>query len=119
MGLAWRYKQGEVGKVLEGVLSDEDGAINLSGWTVTVTASKSVGGDEVISSAACAIDADQDANRGKITFTLDGTTANLDANENGYFLEFTGVAPGGAIFRFPNRKAVEQSYGRLIVRKSL
>lgn len=119
MGMYWRIKQGEVGKVLTGVLSDEDGELNLTGWTVTVTASPSVGGTPVIDDAACTVDPDQSANRGKVSLTLNSTTANIAANENGYLIEFTGVTPGGAVIRFPNRKSAEQSYGRLVVRKSL
>lgn len=119
MGMTWRIKQGEVGKVLEGVLSDEDGAVDLTGWTVTVTASPSVGGTPVIDDAACTIDANQTANKGKVTLTLDSTTANIAPSENGYYLEFSGTAPGGAVYKFPNRKAADASYGRLVVRKSL
>lgn len=119
MGMTWRFKQGETGKVLSGTLSDENGPVNLTGWTVTVTASASVGGDPVIDSAACTVDADQDANTGMVTFTLDGTTSAIAPSEAGYFLEFSGTAPGGAVYKFPNRKSAEQSYGRLVVRRSL
>lgn len=119
MGMTWRFKQGEVGKVLAGVLSDEGGPVDLTGWTVTVSASNSVGGTPVINDAACTIDPDQTANTGKVTLTLNSTTANIAASENGYYLEFSGTAPGGAIYKFPNRKSAEASYARLVVRKSL
>lgn len=119
MGMYWRFKQGEVGKILEGVLSDEDGPVNLAGWTVTVTASSTVGGDPVIEDASVTPDPDQSANPGKFTFTLDSTTANIAPNESGYFLEFSGTGPGGAVTKFPNRKSLDQSYARLVVRKSL
>lgn len=119
MGMTWRIKRGEVGKVLTAVLSDDNGEIDLTGWTITVTASQSVGGAPIIDEAACDIDADQSANKGKVTLTLDSTTANIAANENGYFLEFSGTSPAGAVYKFPNRQSVEQSYGRLVVRKSL
>lgn len=119
MGMTWRFKQGEVGKVLTGVLSDEDGPVNLTGWTVTATASSSVGGTPVIDDAACTVDPDQTANTGKVTLTLNSTTANIAASENGYYLEFSGTAPGGAVIKFPNRKSADASYGRLVVRKSL
>lgn len=119
MAMAWRIKQGEVGKVLTAVLSDEDGAVDLTGWTVTVTASSSIGGAPTIDAAECDIDADQGANTGHVSLTLDGTTANIAPSENGYYLEFSGTAPGGAVIKFPNRKSAEQSYGRLVVRKSL
>lgn len=119
MGMSWRIKQGEVGKELCGTLSDENGPVDLSGWTVTVTASASVGGTPVIDDAACNVDPDQVNNTGKVTLTLNSTTANVGPSENGYYLEFTGTSPGGAVYRFPNRKSAEQSYGRLVVRKSL
>lgn len=119
MGMTWRFKRGEVGKVLTAVLSDEDGPVDLTGWTVTVTASTSIGGTPTIDDAACAVDADQSANKGQVSLTLNSTTANIAASENGYYLEFSGTAPGGAVIKFPNRKSAEQSYARLVVRKSL
>lgn len=119
MGMTWRFKQGEIGKVLTGILSDDDGPIDLTSWDVTVTAAQTIGGTPVINDAMCTIDPDQVTNKGQISLTLDATTANIAASENGYYLEFSGITPSDAVIKFPNRKAAEQSYGRLVVRKSL
>lgn len=119
MGMTWRIKQGELGRVLSGTLLDDDGPINLTGYTVTLSVSQTIEGTPLIANDACVIDPDQVANTGRISYTLTPTSSSLPVNEKGYYLEFTVVLPNGAIHKFPNKKSLEASYGRLVVRDSL
>ncbi|MFZ9272094.1 MAG: hypothetical protein ACO24B_01620 [Ilumatobacteraceae bacterium] len=108
-------KRGEVGTRLEFTLKDKDGAVNMNGWTVTVTAKK--GSDApAIEDAACVLEANQPTTgKGKGYYQFDSTTANIAAGL--YSLEFKGVAPGGATHFFP--KSRDPKYARLLVLETL
>ena len=104
-------KRGEVGSLMQFTLKDEDGAVNLNGWTVTVTARKGSAAP-VIDEAACVLEANQPTTgKGKGSYEFDATTANIPAGT--YNLEFKAVNPGGDVYYFPkNRK---EPYARLFV----
>lgn len=108
-------KRGEEGSLLEATLYDEDGAVNLTGWTVTVTARRGTAAP-VIDDAACTVLADQaTTGRGRITYEFDASTANVAKGV--YDLEFKGTAADNSVFYFPKSK--EKPYGVLRVIESL
>lgn len=95
----YTLKRGEVGTVMEFTLKDSDGAVNLGGWTVTVTAAKREE-SPAFEDAACVVAANQNTTgKGQGTYTFDSTTANIPVGT--YNLEFKAVSPGGAVHFFP------------------
>lgn len=91
-------KKGEVGTIMEFTLKDADGAVNLNGWTVTMSVKKG-SASPVIDEAACSVDANQTTNKGKGTYEWTNVTANIDAGK--YNMEFKAVNPGGDVYYFP------------------
>lgn len=95
-------KTGEVGTVMDFTLRDDNGPVNLTGWTVTMSARK----DEepaVIVGASCAIAANQSTTgKGKGSHTFTEETAGIVAGV--YKLEFKGVTPAGDVYYFPKSK---------------
>lgn len=113
-GYYWTFKRGSVGKVLEGNLRDANGPFEITG-TLTVTAKKA-GVSPVINAASCTPDADQTANKGDFTFTLDGTTANIAAGT--YNIEFRHV-DGANVSVWPDDPNASKMYGKLVVTEAL
>jgi hypothetical protein len=108
-------KRGEVGTLLEFTLSDANGAVNLNGWTVTMTAKKG-SADPVIDEVPCVLLPNQaTTDKGKGTYEWDATTANIPAGT--YNLEFKAVNPSGDVFYFP--KTYKEPYAILRVVESL
>ena len=104
-------KRGEVGSVIDFVLRDDDGPVNLNGWTVTLTA-KLGDEDAAILNGACVLAPDQPTTgKGKGTFTFDEASADIPAGS--YKLEFKGIAPGDNVHYFPKSKV--RAYASLIV----
>lgn len=104
-------KRGEVGTRLNFTLKDADGAINLTGWTVTVTARRGANAP-VIDNAACTLEANQTTTgKGKAYYTFTSTTANVAVGS--YDLEFKGVAPGNVVHYFP--KSRDARFAKLLV----
>jgi hypothetical protein len=104
-------KRGEVGTLLEFTLKDANGAVNLNGWTVTVTARRG-NNAPVIDDEACTLlpnQATTDKGKGYYTFTSESAVIPVGA----YDLEFKGVAPGPAVHYFP--KSREQRFAKLLV----
>lgn len=98
----YTLKRGETGTELAFTLYDADGAVNLAGWTVTLSA-KQQGEDAAIADAACTVGPNQTTTgKGKGVFTFDPETAAIPAGS--YDLEFKGVSPGGAVHYFPKSK---------------
>ena len=111
----YTLKRGEVGTVMEFTLSDSDGAVNLGGWTVTLTARKKEEA-AAIEDASCTVLANQSTTgKGKGTYTFDSTTAAIPAGT--YQLEFKGTSPGGAVYYFP--KSPDKPYAVLNVVEAL
>lgn len=108
-------KRGEEGTVMNFTLRDENGPVNLTGWTVTVTAQL---GDEdpAIEGASCTLAANQSTTgKGKASHTFTNETADIPAGV--YRLEFKGVSAGGAVYYFPKAKGA--TYATLIVQEPL
>lgn len=115
----WLLKQGEVGKVMTVTLKDANGAVLLTGKTVVFSARQSINSETaVIDDAVCTVDPDQVNNKGKISYAFTSTTAAIDLNENGYYVEFK-VTGGGVTQYFPLKFSKDESYGRLIVRANI
>jgi hypothetical protein len=105
-------KRGEVGTLLEFTLEDDNGPVNLNGWTVTATARNRRGGDVAINDAACTLAPDQpNTGKGKGSYEFDTASADIPVGQ--YDLEFKGVAPGGRVSYFPKDK--NTPYASLIV----
>ena len=104
-------KRGEVGTLLSFTLSDVNGAVNLNGWTVVVTAKKG-SATPVIDEAACVLLPNQSTtDKGKGTYEFDSTTANIPAGT--YNLEFKATNPSGDVYYFP--KTHKEPYALLYV----
>ena len=104
-------KRGEVGTRLNFTLKDADGAVNLTGWTVTVTARRGANAP-VIDNAACTLEANQTTTgKGKAYYSFTSTTANVAVGS--YDLEFKGVAPGNVVHYFP--KSRDARFAKLLV----
>ena len=104
-------KRGEVGTLLEFTLNDNDGAVNLNGWTVTITAKKG-SNTPVIDEAACTLEPNQPTTgKGKGTYEFDSTTANIPSGT--YNLEFKATNPSGDVYYFP--KTHKEPYALLYV----
>lgn len=118
MGLKKQYNtdyfltKGATASVLHFTLFDGSGALDLTGWTVTVTATNLAAGGAGFTDKVCTINADQVANKGKGTYSFDSTTANLELGE--YRLRFKGVDALGGIRYFPTGRGAA-NYGRLVV----
>lgn len=112
-GLYWTFKKGSIGKVLRGTLRDGNGDFEITG-TLTVTAKRVGASDPVIDAIACTPDADQVTNKGKFTFILDSTAANIDKGT--YNLEFAHTE-GGNTFYWPDD--AKWPYGKLVVTAGL
>lgn len=108
-------KRGEVGSTLQATLSDENGAVNLTGWTVTVTARKGID-TPVIDEGSCTLAANQTTTgKGKVSYEFTATTANIAAGT--YDLEFKGTNSDGDVHYFPKSK--DKPYATLTVIESL
>lgn len=108
-------KQGEEGTVMSFTLRDENGPVNLDGWTVTMSARLGKQ-DPAIDEAPCVLSPDQlTTGKGKGTFTFDEETSNIPTGT--YRLEFKGTTAGGAVFFFPKAKGA--AYATLVVQKPL
>ena len=111
--LRFTMTTGEVGKVLWFKLepTNDEGvaeAVDISTWTVTLTASR--GGTVYIDDVACTPDPDQVANIGEGTYTFDAITAAL--NPGDYSLRIK-ADDGGNIYYFPT--LASRTYGLLRV----
>lgn len=108
-------KRGETGSVMDFTLRDEDGPVNLTGWTVTLTASRE-GEAPAISSGSCTLAASQTTTgKGKGTYEFTESSASIPTGT--YRLEFKGVTPAGDVFYFP--KSAKTPYATLEVIDSL
>lgn len=108
-------KRGEKGTVMSFTLRDESGLVNLTDWTITLTAQL---GDEdpAIVSAACDVAGSQTTTgKGKASHTFTEETADIPAGV--YRLEFKGVTPAGDVYYFPKAKGA--TYATLIVQEPL
>jgi hypothetical protein len=114
-GYYWTFKQGSIGKVLEGTLKDANGNFEITG-TVTVTAKKQGSTIAVIDDEPCTPNADQVANKGDFTFTLDADTAAVDPGT--YNLEFKHTS-GGNVSIWPDDPNANKQYGKLVVTAAL
>jgi hypothetical protein len=114
-GYYWTYKQGSVGKVLAGTLKDANGNFEITG-AVTVTAKRQGSTIAVINDEPCAPAADQVANTGDFTYTLDVDSAAVDPGT--YNLEFKHTA-GSNISIWPDDPNSNKQYGKLVVTASL
>lgn len=95
----YTLKRGEVGTLLQATLSDDNGTVNLNGWTVTMTVKKG-SNTAVVDEAVCTVVAGQpSSNKGKIEYEWDATTANIPAGD--YNLEFKAVNPTSDVYYFP------------------
>lgn len=104
-------KRGEVGTVMSFTLSDANGAVNLNGWTVTVSARKG-SATPAIDEAACVLLPNQaTTDKGKGTYEFDSTTANIEKGV--YDLEFKAVSPTLDVYYFPKEK--HEPYAKLRV----
>lgn len=94
---------GETGQVLQSTLFDDNGAIPLTGYTVTIRVSTKAN-KTIINNESCVV-LDQVANQGKITFTYDALVAtypNLVAGD--HRIRFKLVNPSGKISYVPKLK---------------
>ena len=98
--------QGAVGTTMEFTLSDEDGPVDITGWTVTIIARHGVD-DPVIDNGACVLTTPA---TGQGTYEFNSTTANIEVGE--YNLQFKGVI-GSDVYYFPTHR--ERRYGTLAV----
>lgn len=71
------WKQGEVGKQIDFYLEDEDGAFDLSSWTVTLAIAKSVTATAVATGETVTKETQTGDDIGRCYHTLNATTAAL------------------------------------------
>jgi hypothetical protein len=93
--------QGDTRPPLLAVLGDEFGPVALFGATVTVRVVALGGGAVMLNARPCTVDADQNANRGLVTYLWQpGETSVVPGL---YLCQWTVVGPGGlGPWHFPN-----------------
>lgn len=117
MGYNTEYtlKRGEVGTVLEFTLRDRNGLVNLTDWTLTMTARKS-NGEPAIDEVVCTIAPSQTTTgKGKGSYQFTEETCDIPAGV--YRLEFKGTTPSNDVYYFPKAKGA--TYATLIVQEPL
>lgn len=93
-------------------LCDENGAVNLAGWTVTMSVKKRGATTPVVDEDSCTLLPNQSTtDKGKGTYEWDSTSANIAVGD--YYLEFKAVNPDGDIYYFP--KSAKEPYAILHV----
>lgn len=100
------HKRGETGAVLTATLSDRDGPVDLSDWTVTLNVRAKPGGAKIIDNAPCTGGAD-----GVVTCEI-GDASFADAaglRENQYKAEFK-VVRGGVKLYWPKHENNQRTY---------
>lgn len=104
--------RGETGQVLNATLSDENGPIDLSLWTVSLT----VWQDEAapVFEDEPAVIANQTLSRGRVSFHFDETTSMVPAGV--YHFRFKGINSNDDPFYFP--KTIPATNGTLLVQES-
>lgn len=114
--LIYVHKIGENGAVLTAHLSDRDGFVTLTGWTVTLNVSR--GATLLVDDAPCVPDPDQTTNKGKLTCTINNPAfAALTRVEelNGEFK----LVQGPTTLYFPKSPDNKRTYFTFEVQKSL
>ncbi len=101
-------KSGATGATLSAQLTDSAGALDVTGWTITITVRR--GRDApVIDNQPCTVNGG-----GAIEFIF-AEHANIPADN--YNVEFKGIDPSGGVHYFPSHKT--EPYGLLIVKANL
>jgi len=111
------FKQGEIGKILQFTLADENGLFDLTGWTVTFAAS--LNGESAFAGQAVTLN-DQLTNPGECYHQLNATTAAIDPNVRGeiYLGELKAVQ-GLNVFYWPVDKDNRRTYFKIEVQAPL
>jgi hypothetical protein len=119
--LTWVIKHGEKGTERTGTLFANGVPIDLTNKTVTMNARKDADSARVIEDAEIVPDTDQEANPGKISWTVLEAHSDpeaIPASSDGYLIEFKLVEQD-VVDYVPKRHSELSTYGRLIVHKNL
>lgn len=112
--LIYIHKLGEAGTVLTAVLSDRDGTVNLTSWTITMNI------EGLVADAPCT-PANQTTNEGQLSCTISGTPFDdLAASliEKSYNAEFT-LTNGAVVHKFPKSADGKRTYFTFKTQESL
>jgi hypothetical protein len=119
-------KIGETAKVISVILKETDPVSgdmlpkDLTTYSQMQMKVTSTLGAVIINNAPCVIDANQMANKGKITCTLDITVAAQPGIVPGtHRLEFNGLNAAGKQRYWPIDEDGERTYGTFIIQRSL
>lgn len=107
-------KKGDTGIPITAKLQDKNGAVNLTGWTVTFVMTLR-GSTAPKVEASVTINSNQTTHRGEVTYTWqpqDVDTAGI------YNCEFVGITPGGKQITFPRQLSPEQ-FGIVVIEEGL
>jgi hypothetical protein len=106
-------KRDEIGKLIEFTLSDVDGTVDLTNYTVTMTLKK---GSTVATSAASVVKRNQETNKGECYHTW---TANTIPDKKGTYKGELKLVNGPNILYWPCNKDGEKTYFTVIVQDPL
>lgn len=91
--------QGDTLPALDVILEADGVPVNLVGCSVTVTVEPLEGGADLLTAAACTVDADQQTNPGRVVYQWqhgDTTTLGL------YLAQFAVIDAANDVWHFPN-----------------
>jgi hypothetical protein len=113
--LNFTLKQGEVGKVIRFTLSDADGAVDLTNYTVTMTLKKGSAA-AVVDEASVTKETQSGATLGKCHHTFDATTADLTP---GIYKGELKLTSGSNVLYWPVDEKEKRTYFTVEVQKPL
>lgn len=111
----FEMKTGQTSAVLDVVLSDSRGPVDLTGFAWVKLTVRRRPAAAVINAVAMTADADQIDNPGRVTFAFTGSYADIVPGE--YDIEINGQDAGGLLHPFPVSES--EPFGKLIVLPTL
>lgn len=111
------FKKGEIGKEIGFTLSDADGPVDLTSWTVTLTVAERSSSTPVFSGEAVTKRTQSGATLGQCYHTLNSTTANI--TEKDYKACELKLTNGSQVRYWPVNKDSNRTYFSIEVQKAM
>ncbi len=117
MGLKVTFKKGEVGRTLDFALTDANGAVDLTNWTVTMAVARSKNASPVLTGQSVTKRTQSGLTLGQCFHTLDATSANIAVGE--YKACELKLVNGPNVLHWPVNENDDKTYFTIEVQKPI